>query len=124
MGVFSNRFWQVSFLLFAVHQVTQKVLHIDLKWVDSYLDPLLCMPIFLGFILAERRFVLKKWKTKTSHNNIYTFSNFELVVLVLTFSLIFEEGFPLWSNSFTKDFWDYIFYAIGGVGFHYFVQKN
>ncbi len=110
-------FWIISCSLFIIHQITQKLFLWNLTWLDSYLDPLLCMPILLGLILAERRFILK-------HNNMYTFSLFEVLVITLALGIVFEEGFPKWSNQFTKDYMDYFFYFVGALLFHFFINKK
>jgi len=92
-------------------------------WLDSYLDPLLSMPIFLGFVLAERRFFYKKIKRNGNYNNMYTFSIFETIIIILILTLIFEEGFPRWSSELISDNWDYLCYLIGGIIFYFKINK-
>ena len=113
MKTIQNPAWLFCFLLFAIHQFFQKILGWNFIWLDSYLDPLLCLPIFMGLMLAERRYFLKK----RNHNNVYTFSILETVVIAIVLSIIFEEGFPRWSDQFTKDYSDYFFYFVGALFF-------
>ena len=40
--------------LFIAHQLSQKVWGLSLPWADSYLDPLLCMPLLLTGYTAEQ----------------------------------------------------------------------
>ena len=109
-------FWILCSCTFIIHQITQKLFSWNLVWIDSYLDPLLCMPILLGLILAERRFILR-------NNKVYTFSFFEILVITFILGIIFEEGFPTWSNQFTKDYLDYIFYFVGALLFYFLINK-
>lgn len=43
-----------------IHQILQEILGVHVPIVDSYLDPLLFLPILLQLILLERRFVFGK----------------------------------------------------------------
>lgn len=103
--------------------------------MDNYLDPLLGIPILLGLVLVERRFFMKIFsKTKTkltgkslinpSRNIMYTFSFFETSVVVIALSILFEEGFPRWFEGFTKDYFDYLAYLLGGLLFYFFINKK
>lgn len=118
MKILQNPAWLCCFILFITHQVFQKILGWNLPIIDSFLDPLLCLPIFMGIMLIERRFFLKRRK----NNNVYTFSNLEVIIIATTLSIIFEEGFPRWSDQFTKDYFDYIFYFVGALFFYLFIN--
>lgn len=120
MNVLRNPAWLFCVLLFIGHQFLQKILDWNFTILDSYLDPLLCLPIFMGMMLFERRFFLKKIK----HNTVYTFSILETIVIATTLSIIFEEGFPRWSDQFTKDYFDYIFYFVGALFFYFFINHK
>jgi len=135
MKVLKNPFWLVCVILFTLHQVAQKSLGWNFWWADNYLDPLLGIPILLGLVLAERRFFIKKFlanrnasptknSTNTRHNKLYTFSIFEISVVVVALSIIFEEGFPRWVEGFTKDYFDYLAYFVGALLFYFFINKN
>lgn len=97
-------------LLFLIHQYVQKVLLIPIPFLDNYLDDVLCAPIFLSFLLLERRFILKQKN--------YTFSSLEVFIYVLVMGLIFELAFPVWSSAFTQDYWDFLAYYLGGFLFY------
>jgi len=99
-------FWWVCFTLFWLHQIGQRLLHWSIPWVDSYLDPLLCMPVLLGIFCKERSMVLGK---------TYQLPLFDLIVIVVFLSLIFELGFPKWSASFFYDPWDFLCYGVGAI---------
>ena len=120
MKIFQNHAWLFCVFLFIAHQISQKILGWNFAILDSYLDPLLCLPIFMGLMLAERRFFLKK----VSHNNTYTFSFLETIVIAVVLSIVFEEGFPRWSDQFTKDYLDYFFYFVGVLFFYFFINSK
>ena len=135
MEVLKNPFWLTFATLFTLHQIAQKMLGWSFWWMDNYLDPLLGIPILLGLVLVERRFFMKIFsKTKTkltgkslinpSRNIMYTFSFFETSVVVIALSILFEEGFPRWFEGFTKDYFDYLAYLLGGLLFYFFINKK
>ncbi len=120
MNVFQNPAWLVCTLLFIAHQFFQKILGWNFPILDSYLDPLLCLPIFMGMMLAERRFFLKKG----NYNKVYTYSTLETIVIAISLSIVFEEGFPRRSDQFTKDYFDYAFYFVGALFFYFFINTG
>ena len=135
MEVLKNPFWLTFATLFTLHQIAQKMLGWSFWWMDNYLDPLLGIPILLGLVLVERRFFMKIFsRTKTtltgkslinpSRNIMYTFSFFETSVVVIALSILFEEGFPRWFEGFTKDYFDYLAYLLGGLLFYFFINKK
>lgn len=95
------------------HQILQKILAISIPWADSFLDPLLFLPILLHLMLLERRFVF-------GLGGEYTFRWYHIFCTVALISLICELLFPYWSAAFTSDYNDVICYAIGGVVFGIF----
>jgi glycopeptide antibiotics resistance protein len=103
-------------LTFVVHQVLQKGFHVSLYWIDSYLDPLLSMPILLTLLLAERRHLFGR-------GNQYQLSLLEVVLAVGILSLLFEVIFPMLSPRFTADVGDVIAYVIGGMFFYLLLNK-
>ena len=120
MKIFKNPAWLFCVFLFIIHQYFQKILGWNFAILDSYLDPILCLPIFMGLMLAERRFFLKK----INHNKMYTFSILETVVIGMALAIVFEEGFPRWSDQFTKDYSDYVFYFVGALFFYFFINSK
>lgn len=109
-------------ILFGWHQISQYLLGCKFLFFDNYLDPILSIPCLLGLVLQERRFLLFFLDKQKGKN--YRFSLFEVIVITLFLSILFEEGFPRWSKSFTKDYWDYIAYFLGGAIFYFFINKN
>lgn len=109
--------WFLVLLFIALlHQVVQKILRINIKVVDSFLDPLLLMPILLHLILWERRFLF-------GEGGRYTLS-WKQLILILTFvSILCEFFFPNWSDRFTRDYWDVLCYTIGTLFFGLVLNK-
>jgi hypothetical protein len=116
MEVLKQATWWLCFLLFGLHQCFEKGLNWHWVWADCYLDSLLCMPILLGFLLFERRLLLKKPS--------YCFPLFDTAVMVILLSLLYEEVFTRVFSGFTRDYWDYFCYFIGGLYFYFFVNTN
>ena len=73
--LFSPIFIIVTILLF-LHQITQKVLLINLPYIDAYLDDLLAMPFVLSIFLIEQLF----WNRRISNLTI-----FEIVIFTTIF---------------------------------------
>ncbi|HKK80398.1 MAG TPA: hypothetical protein VJ933_12260 [Phaeodactylibacter sp.] len=97
-------FW-LCLLFFALHQLLQKGFGIHLPFLHAYFDPFLSMPILLGLLDWERAWrygwrPLRPW---------------ELGIITALFSLLFEWGFPSWSDAFTADLWDVPAYAFGAL---------
>jgi len=95
----------VSILLFLGHQYLQRVLQLNIPFLDNYLDPALLMPILLYAVLWERRIILK--------NTNIMLSNSELLGYFILMAIFGEILFPLLSERFTADYWDILAYAIG-----------
>lgn len=100
-----RRLWWLALAILLLHQVAQKGMGWQWTWADSYLDPLLCMPLLLGLAAWEwdRRFGKKQLQL------------LEIVWLTFAAALLFEWGFPAWSAAFTADVWDVAAYATGSA---------
>ena len=101
----------VCFFLFVIHQVLQKIFHINFFWVDSYLDNLLAMPIILSLWQLEKIWLFRK-------GSDYKLSALEIFLATVYISLISEIIFPLLSKDFTGDIVDVIVYFIGSTIFY------
>ncbi len=115
--------WFICVLIFLSHQLLQKIGHWEIPFIDCYLDPFLSLPILLGGMLLERNFILRKLYPNISKEP-YQFSLFETIVLSIFFALLFEEGFPRWSQEFTRDEWDYIAYFLGSLLFYFYINRS
>ncbi len=114
--------WLITVLILLIHQILQKIGYWEFPVVDAYLDPFLSLPILLGGILLERNFILRKlYSNKVKEP--YHFSLFETIVLSIFFALLFEEGFPRWSQGFTQDEWDYVAYFFGSLLFYFYINQ-
>lgn len=115
MAVLQNKVWQICLVIFLLHQLSQKLFKWSYPWIDAYLDNLLCLPIFMGFLLMERRFL---WQKKAT----YCFPLLDVILLTLILSFIYEELFPVFFQGFTKDYWDYLFYGLGAMIFYKYIN--
>jgi hypothetical protein len=108
--------WFIGMLVVVfIHQIFQKVIGFNISIVDSFLDPLLFMPILLHLILWEQRFLFAK-------GSRYVLSWRRITSILVFVTVLCEYFFPRWSNSFTMDYWDAIFYVVGAVFFGLFLN--
>jgi hypothetical protein len=104
-------------ILFLVHQLTQRVLHISIPLADSYLDNFLATPILLTLLLVERRTLFR-------YGLNYTLSVTEVGLATLFIAVVGEVLFPKLSREFTADWLDVVFYSLGSVLFYVKVNKK
>ena len=95
-------FW-LCLVLFLIHQLLQKGFGIYLPFLHAYLDPFLAMPILLGIFDWERH-----WRYGAEPLRVW-----EVVVVTIVFSILFEWYFPRWNARFTADWWDVVAYGLG-----------
>src|SRR5690606_28549609 len=93
--------------LFLLHHYVHKIATVSLPVMDSYLDPLLFMPILLTLITWERRLFYR--------NRFYTLSLMHILGYFLLVSVLCEIVFPMWTERMTADVWDVLFYALGTI---------
>lgn len=93
--------------LFVLHQVGQKIVGISLPLIDSYLDPLLCMPILLQLITWERQLFHR--------SNTYILPRSHIFGYFLLISIVCEWVLPRWNPKLISDPWDVLAYALGTV---------
>lgn len=100
-------YWLLCLAVLLLHQLLQKGLGWRCTLADSYLDPLLCMPLLLGLLDWEL-----KWRYGRG-----PLSSQEVIGAALLFSFLFEILFPRWSAQFTADVWDVLAYGLGALGY-------
>lgn len=111
--LFSPIFVIITILLI-IHQITQKILLVNLPFIDAYLDDFLAMPFMLSVFLMEQLF----WNRRTTKLTI-----FEIVIFTTVFAIFFEEIVPKFHESYTKDYWDYLAYGFGSYLFYFTVNQ-
>lgn len=97
----------VCALLFLLHQYVEKILKLSLPMIDSYLDPLLFMPMLLTLITWERQLMYK--------NRLYHLPWTHIFGYFLLVSVLCEILFPMWTDRMTADIWDVLLYALGTI---------
>lgn len=117
MSVFKNSFLIVSCILFWINQYFERIQGLYIPYVHAYLDDLLAMPVVLGITLQAFR-----WFHPLKDRFIFTKTH--VVIAVVYFSLIFEVILPMKSDTYTRDWWDVLCYAIGAVAFYYLINKK
>ena len=113
--LYSPVFLVCSFL-FAAHQITQRVLDIPIPLADAYLDNVLATPILLTLLVAERRLLFRRGED-------YTLTLAETVLATLWIAVVGEVLFPYFSEQFTADWLDVVFYLLGSVLFYFTINR-
>lgn len=104
----------VSVFLFLINQLAEhQGLHF--KWISSYLDDVLCMPIVLGLTLL----IFKSFRGKN-----YIFPVGFIGLSTAYVGLMAEFVFPKYSDAFTYDPYDFIAYGIGACLFFFLGNKS
>lgn len=104
--------------LFLLHQGLQKGLGVGLPLIDDYLDPLLSIPLLLGLAAAEQRWLLGRGADEP-------FTGVEVLAMTTALALLFEEGFPRIDPARqTRDPWDYLAYATGGLAYYWLTRPR
>lgn len=108
--------WFIGVLILVlIHQIAQKVLVLNIPILDSFLDPLLFMPILLHLILWERRFLFGKGFR-------YVLSWKQIIVNLVFVTILCEYFFPRWNAAFTMDYLDILCYSLGTLLFGKFLN--
>lgn len=103
--------------VFIIHQIMQKVLHIAYPVADSYVDNFVAMPIILTLLVVERRFLFKKGES-------YRLTLQEVIIATLFIAFMVEVVFPLFSDRFTRDWIDFLFYGFGSILFYWTINRR
>lgn len=93
--------------LFTLHQIIEKIAGIHVEILDSYLDPLLIMPILLTLLSWERALVIKD----KSYRLPWQLTMLYFVVV----SILGEVVLPNVSDRMTADPYDVACYALGTI---------
>lgn len=81
----------------------------------SYLDDLLVLPIILPFTLSLIRLI---------YRNKNLLLGLPLIInAIIMFTIVFELILPLYSNEYTRDYFDLLFYSLGGLMYWFYERK-
>lgn len=112
------RIYKLEFLVLflgGVHQVLQKIVHVNVLWLDSYGDDLLAVPFVSACVLLMENFLVYQ-----NHTRKHSFAqHFFLFVFI---SVVFEFIIPKYSTYYTYDPLDILYYFIGFIAYN-FVKK-
>ncbi|MGB3182908.1 MAG: hypothetical protein WBB45_16065 [Cyclobacteriaceae bacterium] len=86
----------IPLVLFAVHQLLQRVLDISIPFADAYLDPFCAGALAPYLLITERKYLFG------DHNLLWL----DLTILFVVLTLVSELVFPLFSDRFVTDWWD------------------
>ncbi|HSI75712.1 MAG TPA: hypothetical protein VK957_07450, partial [Lunatimonas sp.] len=89
MSVLKNPHFWIPALLFWVNQYLEKVQHIFIPFIHSYLDDLLAMPVVLGITLQVFRSIYRSRES-------FIFTKTQILIGTAYFSFLFEVLLPQW----------------------------
>ena len=92
-------------ILFVLHQILQWGVGVQIPLLDSYLDPLLCMPVILFLYEWELNMLYKK----------PGLSLIDMLIITTWLAIIFEWVFSYLSDKFIFDPVDFAFYFAGTI---------
>lgn len=103
-------------LLFGLNQLIER-LGIFIPLIHSYFDDLIAIPATLGLTKFLMYFI-----HRYTYERLY--SPFQILVVVVMFSLYFEWYLPEKYPYHYRDFIDVLCYAFGGIFYYFFIQKK
>lgn len=93
--------------LFLLHQLGERIVGINMPFIDSYLDPILLMPILLHLITWERRIVFG--------NKSYQLSGYHMFGYFVLIAIVAELVLPQLTPKLISDRYDVACYALGAL---------
>lgn len=81
----------------------------------SYLDDLLVLPIILPFTLSLLRLIYR-------NKNLLLGSSL-IINAIIMFTIVFELILPHYSSEYTRDYFDLLFYSLGGLMYWLYERK-
>ncbi len=107
----------IILFLGCLHQVLQKIVHIKITWADSYGDDLLAIPFVSACVLLMENFLVYQ-----DHTRKHSFA--QLLFLFVFISVVFEFIIPKYSNYYTYDLVDVLYYFIGFIAYYFAKKKS
>jgi hypothetical protein len=111
MTVIKNPYFIFPCLVFWINQYLERIEKIHLPFIHSYLDDLMAMPVILGITLQVYRWIHPS-------RSYFVFTKVQIIVAVVYISLLFEGLLPLYSDTYIRDVFDVVCYAVGAFYFH------
>ena len=107
----------VIITLGSFHQVLQKIVHVKIPWVDNYGDDLLAVPFVSACVLLMENFLVYQ-----NHTRKHSFG--QLLFLFIFISVVFEYFVPKYSDHYTYDPLDVLYYFIGFLAYYFAKKKS
>lgn len=82
-----------------------------------YLNDILCLPVLLPVALALQQLLFPGSARKRLNQT-------QVIFTFIYLSVIFEGILPAYSARYTRDWWDIVAYATGGLIFYFFLNPK
>lgn len=116
INLFKNPIFIFASIAFWANQYLEKSMRIFVPLYHSYGDDLMAMPVVFGLCLQ-----LMRWFHPMGDQ--LTFSNKQVLIGLVYFSVVFEIILPLVSKTYTADPIDVLCYGLGTIVFLKFMNK-
>jgi hypothetical protein len=106
----------VSATMLLGHQFLQRILQVNIPFLDNYFDPFWSIPFLLSGFVLERRYLLQL--------RDFRLSLLEISVTTIAFGFLFEYVFPYFFPGFFFDAYDFVAYFAGMILFYVFTTRH
>jgi len=111
MKLLLNPFFLVAIALYLVNRFLLPLLNLKYYQVP-YLNDTLCLPVVLTLTLwLQQKLFSRSYR--------HRLNAVQVIFAVLYFAVFFEGILPILSDRYTRDYWDVLAYAVGGVLFYF-----
>jgi prepilin signal peptidase PulO-like enzyme (type II secretory pathway) len=116
MKLLLNPFFLVAIALYLVNRFLLPLLNLT-DYQIPYLNDLLCLPVVLTITL----WLQQKLFPRTARSRL---NRAQVIFAVVYFAIFFEGILPAFSERYTRDYWDILAYAAGGLLFYFFFNPK
>jgi hypothetical protein len=116
MQLLRNPFFLLAGIAYLVNRYCWPLLHLPQNKIP-YLNDVLCLPITLSLAL----FIQQRIFSATARQRL---NPAQVVFTFLYFSVFFEGILPTLATRYTRDWWDLVAYAAGGLLFYYGINPK
>jgi hypothetical protein len=115
MKTLLNPWFIIGCLVWLIVITFRKTGH-PLPYVNGHINDAFAIPVIANLALwFQRAFVVK--------SNYYVLARWQVFFIVVYVSVIFEGLLPWLSKAYTADWMDVLLYFLGGIFFHFVMNK-
>ena len=116
MKLLRRPFFLVALSLYLINRYLLAMLGLA-HYKVPYLNDTLCLPVVLTVALWLQQKLFAR--TARARLNVA-----QVVFTVIYFAVFFEGILPAFSEKYTRDYWDILAYAVGGIIYYFFCNPK